>query len=78
MPPQQVFPIFLGNGESMCCKLNFFSCGSFVHEKHFQIATAALGLKLDKGRVHLSTKQKLTYLFNHEDDIEPQQNFGMG
>ena len=55
----------------------FFSCRlilrTSVHEKHFQIETAVLALKLDKERVHPSIEQKLTYLSNHEDNIQPQQ-----
>ena len=74
-PPQQVFPIFLRNEKS------FFACrlilGTSGHEKIFQIGPTILALKLDKGRVlGVATtppppiEQKLTYFFNHEDDIQ--------
>ena len=81
MLPQQVFPVYLGNGEKFYSKL-IFSCrlilGASVHEKMFQIGATVLALKLDKGRVLgvaiPPIEEKLTYFSNHEDDIQSSQN----
>ena len=54
----------------------FFQIGP---KKIFQIGPTVLALKLDKGRVlgggggegnHSHIEQKLTYVSNHEDDIQ--------
>ena len=76
-PPQQVFPVSLGNGDSFYSKI-IFGCrlmlGAFVHEKIFHIVATVLALKLDKGRALRGFKhpmeQKVTYFSNHDDDIQ--------
>ena len=75
------FPCFFLYNEKRFFQIKFLAVGSSLGHlsmKNFPIGPTVLALKLEKGRVlgdgnHPPIEQKLTYISNHEDDIQSQQ-----